>query len=68
MHWNVYANRTVEKEERIRCQRMTVLSSVSFLVAALMLQHFHIESYSVCISISVMLTAALQLPCVVRRV
>lgn len=59
-------NRVLNQEERISYKRMTAILVAIFLCAGIMLFLLKQSTYSICISIGIILSAGLQLPCICK--
>lgn len=60
-------NRLLCQEEHSRYKRITIVLVAIFLFVDVLFYVCHLHIYSVCISIGIMLSAGLQLPCIFRR-
>lgn len=60
-------NRRLEPQEKNFCQRIVWGLAVAFISIMFILQYFGAERIAVCISVGVLLTAGLQLPCLLKR-
>lgn len=59
-------NRSLSCEEHIRYKGMTTVLVIIFLFINILFFMCHLQMYSVCVSIGIMLSAGLQLPCIFR--
>jgi len=60
-------NRPLDQEEYSRYKRMTAVLAITFLFMDALLSAFQSYTYSICISIGIVLSAGLQLPCIFRK-
>lgn len=55
-------NRVLSPDERVLYKKVTVILVIIFLLLDVILFLLHLNTYAVCISIGIMLSAGLQLP------
>lgn len=60
-------NRPLSEEEKKHYKQITVTIAVSFIIADLLLFWFQLDICGVCISIGLILSAALQIPCIITE-
>ena len=60
-------NRVLSQEEHCCYKRVTAVIAVVFLTITVLLYMCNMEKYSVCISIGMILSAGLQLPCICKK-
>lgn len=60
-------NRTLDQEEYSRYKRMTAVLVITFLCIDALLFVCQLYTYSICISIGIVLSAGLQLPCIFKK-
>ena len=60
-------NRVLSQEEHTLYKKITVILVVSFLLVDVLFAWLHLTRYAVCISIGIILSAGLQLPCTIRK-
>lgn len=60
-------NRVLSQEEHCCYKRVTAVLAVVFLTITVLLYMCNMEKYSVCISIGMILSAGLQLPCICKK-
>lgn len=61
-----HENRLLSREERSRYKRITAAIAANFILVDLLLFWFHQYTYVICVSIGIILSAGLQLPCILR--
>lgn len=61
------ANRELEQEEKEYCRKKTIGIVIFFLVSEILMLLWHLHTFVVCISIGIILSAGLQLPCVLKK-
>lgn len=57
-------NRRLEPDERKRYKYMTMVLALSFGLLFAVLCLLHMDTYAVCVSVGIILTAGLQIPCI----
>lgn len=57
-------NRELDNEERKYCKKVTIVLAVVFMLVEVFLFLCRLYTYSLCISIGIMLSAGLQIPCI----
>ena len=57
-------NRVLSQKERVRYKKITAVLVVIYLLLDAAFFWFQLQTYAVCISIGIMLSAGLQLPCI----
>ncbi len=62
-----HENRKLDRKERQEYKKMTAIWTSLFLMAAVIFYLVKWEKYSVCISIGIILSASLQIPCIIGR-
>ncbi len=62
-----HENRKLEQIESEKYKKITMVCLIFFLNVAILCYWFKWEKYSICISISILLTASLQIPCVWQK-
>lgn len=60
-------NRVLSEMEKVRYKRITAILITVFVLVELLLYGLGQYTYSVCVSIGIMMTAILQIPCIVKR-
>lgn len=60
------ANRELDQEEKEYCRKKAIGVVVFFLVIEILMLLWHLHTFVVCISIGIILSAGLQLPCVLK--
>ena len=60
-------SRRLSQEEKKSCKIATIIMTFFFAFIDLMLYLFQKETYAVCISLGIILTAGLQIPCLFQR-
>lgn len=60
-------NRRLEQQEKRFYKRVVWGLTITFICIMLILKYFGAERYAVCISVGILLTAVLQLPCLLKR-
>lgn len=60
-------NRVLSQEEHRIYKKITAILVVSFLLVDVLFVWLHLTRYAVCISIGIILSAGLQLPCIIRK-
>lgn len=60
-------NRVLSQEERVRYKKITAMLVIIYLLLDAMFFWFQLQTYAVCISIGIMLSAGLQLPCIFHK-
>lgn len=60
-------NRRLDDEEKRERKRDTTVLGIIFYIIHILLWVLHQEQYAVCIGVGILLTALLQLPCVINR-
>lgn len=60
-------NRRLELQEKHFCQRIVWRLTAVFICSMFVLKYFGAERYAVCISVGILLSAGLQLPCLLKR-
>ncbi|GFI24119.1 accessory gene regulator protein B [Lachnospiraceae bacterium] len=60
-------NRVLNQEEHSRYKRITAVLVITLLFMDTLLFVFQLYTYSICISIGIMLSASLQLPCIFNQ-
>lgn len=63
-----HGNRTLDLQEKTIYRKVTCIFTGVFLGAVQILKYTGFECESVCISMGILLTAGLQLPCIVKRI
>ncbi|RKJ43388.1 hypothetical protein D7X25_25970 [bacterium 1XD42-8] len=61
------ANRELGWEEYLRYKKITTVLIIIFMFMAALLFECGLYTYSICISIGIMLSAGLQLPCIFKK-
>ena len=61
-------NRLLSREEQVRYKKITVLIVVGFIIVELFLFWLHLYTCVICISIGLILSAGLQIPCILKVV
>lgn len=61
-------NRVLSRTEQVYCKKITTVIVACFVIVDLILFLFHMYSCVVCISIGLILSAALQYPCVIHNI
>lgn len=62
------ANRELDREEHHRYKKITTVLVLIFVFTAVLLFECRLYTYSLCISIGIVLSAGLQLPCIFKKV
>lgn len=60
-------NRMLSREEQICYKKITAVIVVIFVIVDLLLFLLHLDSYMICISIGLLLSAGLQFPCILKK-
>ena len=63
-----HENRRLDAGERCSYKRMTAVLTILFLALYVVLGWLKLETYAVCIAVGLILSAALQMPCVVQKI
>lgn len=61
-------NRRLEKEGRIQYKKMTCILTMVFVVLFFLLAYMEKYRFSICISVGIVLTSVLQIPCILRNI
>lgn len=60
-------NRPLNKEEHSRYKRITTVLAITFLFMVVLLFMFQLYTYSICVSMGIILSAGLQLPHIIKK-
>lgn len=60
-------NRRLDDSEKLHCKKVVTILVTIFLLVSIVLAIYGYSSYSFCISLSIILAASLQIPCLLIR-